>query len=322
MKTAIIGAFLLTAVVCFGQNPRNPVVATDDYSSNKPSNSPTSFGGSDYRIGSDDQLDIDVFEIMELAATPRVSASGTISLKFIGNFTAGGLTPQELERAIEKSLIEMKLINEPHVTVSVREYASQPVSIMGAVRKPDIYQIKGQKTLFTMISQAGGLDLNTAGSMIQVFRGSKGSASQREVITIDIQDFERGNAALDIPIYANDTINVQTAGSVFVLGEVIHPDEFVLRNGINISVLKALTKGGGPSREAKKNASLIIRVHQDGSREEIPVDLDKIAQGKAHDIELMPNDILFVPPNKVKAALNKTLESTIGVVSNRLIYRF
>ena len=310
----IVSMFLLTAAVCVGQNLRTPVLPADDFSSSKPSNSPTSVGGSDYRIGSDDQLDIDVFEIADLAAAPRVSGSGMISLKFIGNFKAGGLTPQELERAIEKALKDRELVNEPRVTVTVREYASQPVSIMGAVRNPNIYQLKGQKTLVMMISQAQGLDLDSVGSTIQVIRG-------QEVIIIDVADLQRGNPALDIPIYANDKINVQTAGSVFVMGEVMQPGEFVLRNGMNITVLKAITRGGGPTKEAKKKESMIIRVHQDGTREEIKVDIDKMAQGKADDIEMMPNDILVVPPNKFRAALNRTIESTVGVVTGRLVYR-
>jgi polysaccharide export outer membrane protein len=320
MKTSLIGLILLTTVVCSGQT-LTPALPAPDFTSNKPSNGPTSSGGADYVIGSDDQLDIDVFEIMELAAQPRVTGSGMISLKMIGNIHAGGLTPQELERSIEQALKEKKLVNEPHVTVTVRDYASQPVSILGAVRKPNVYQIKGQKTLSSMISLAEGLDTSIVGSTIQVSRASKDNPSQREAITIDAADFQRGNPALDIPIYANDTIFVQTAESVFVLGEVAHPDEFVLRNGSNITVLKALAKAGEAAKDAKKKDSRIIRVHRDGHREEIPVDLDKISKGTAADVEMMPNDILFVPASKTKAIFNQTIQNTIGVVSGRLIYR-
>jgi len=320
MKILGIGIVLLTSVICLGQNP-STVDSSADSTSNKPS-APASASGSDYRIGSDDQLDIDVFEVMELTAAPRVTASGMISLKFLGNFQAGGLTPQELERAIEKALKEKELVNEPHVTVRVRDYGSQPVTIMGAVHKADVYQIKGEKTLSAMISQAQGLDANTVGSTIQVIRAPKQPGAEREVINISVVDFLRGDAALDVPIYANDRIMVQAAESVYVMGEVRQPGEFVLKNGLNLTVLQAITKGGGYTKEAKKQDSKIIRIHRDGRREEIKVDVDKMANFKADDIELMPNDILVIPPNKVKAAFNRTVESTIGVVSNRLIYRF
>jgi hypothetical protein len=66
----------------------------------------------------------------------------------------------------------------------------------------------------------------------------------------------------------------------------------------------------------------IIRIHQDGTKEEIPVDARKILEGSANDITLLPNDILFVPANKLKTGLMKTLDSTINVVSGRLIYHF
>jgi len=313
MRIVILCGLLLPTVLCFGQNATTSALPSGDFTSDKPSIGATSLR-SDYHIGSDDQLDIEVFDIMELKESPRVTASGMISLKMIGSVQAGGLTPQELERVIEKALKDKELVNEPHVTVNVREFASQPVSVMGAVRKPGIYQIQGQKSLFGMISKAEGLDNSTVGSTIQVIRA-------REVIAIDISDFQRGNIALDIPIYANDTINVLTAESVFVLGEARNPGEHVLRNGVNISVLKALAKSGDTTKEAKKKAAMIIRVHTDKSREEIPIDLDKIAKGKSPDVEMMPNDILFVPSSKTKTLINSTLQNAISVVSGRLIYR-
>src|SRR5436190_4384268 len=208
MKISTFSVFFLTTVVCFGQNVKPAVLPSSDFTSNNPSNTPTSSHGSDYRIGSDDQLDIDVFEIMELAAQPRVTGSGMISLKMIGSIQAGGLTPQQLERAIEQALKDKKLVNDPHVTVTVRDYASQPVSILGAVREPGVHQLKGEKNLSSVISLAKGLDMNIVGSTIQVNRASKDPAMPRESITIDTADFQRGNPALDIPIYANDTIFV------------------------------------------------------------------------------------------------------------------
>jgi polysaccharide biosynthesis/export protein len=320
MKIFTLSLIVIASLTTLGQIQRTSPVPATDFAANRPSSSPTSSGGQDYRIGSDDQLEINVFEIMELTAQPRVSGSGMISMQMLGSIQAAGLTPQELERTIEKALKDKNLINEPHVMVTVREYASQPVSILGAVRQPGVFQIKGHKTLATMISQAGGLDASIIGSTIQVSRASKDS-SPRESITIDAGDFQRGNPALDIPIYANDTIFVQTAESVFVLGEVAHPDEFPLRNGVNLSVLKALAKGGGFTRDAKKNDAVIIRIRQDRTREEIPVNLDKISQGKNDDIEMMPNDILFVPSSKAKSILNQTLQNSISVVTGRLIYR-
>jgi polysaccharide biosynthesis/export protein len=324
MKPGAIAILFVSSTICFAQDNRRFLPPPQDFTSNRPSDSPTSSG--DYIIGSDDQLDIEVYEIQELASQPRVTSNGKISMKMLGAFQAGGLTPHELERQIEQALKDRQLINDPHVTVFVREYASQPVAILGAVRMPNIYQIKGQKNLYSMISMAQGLDLTTVGSHLQVIRAPKADGQPGEVITISIEDFQRGISELDIPIRANDTINVQVAGSIFVHGEVMKPDEYVLHNGKNLTVLQALTKGGGKTKEAKMTEARIIRYHIGEKGEPIPeeiaVNFDEIGKGKAEDILMMPNDILFVPPNKIKAALNRTLESTIGVVTGRLIYRF
>ena len=117
-------------------------------------------------------------------------------------------------------------------------------------------------------------------------------------------------------------INVLQAGSIFVVGEVIRPGEFVLRQGKEVSVLQAVALGGGITKEAKRQDCVIIRLHQDGSREEIPANLGKIQDGSTNDPHLLPNDILFVPSSKVKAGMKKVLDTTIATLSARLIYRF
>src|SRR5262249_33920639 len=161
-------------------------------------------------------------------------------------------------------------INEPHVTVFVREYASQPVSVIGAVKLPGIYQIKGQKFLLDMLAMAQGLDQN-AGKTIQVIRKQADSTDVSETITVSSEDlFQNGKTELNIAIKAGDVINVLQAGSIFVVGEVMRPGEFVLRQGKDISASQAVALGGGFAKEAKKQECLIVRLHRDGSKEEIP----------------------------------------------------
>src|SRR5262249_31794558 len=155
----------------------------------------------------------------------------------VGRIDAAGRTTQELERVIEDAL-KRNYVNDPHVTVFVREYASQPVSVIGAVKFPGIYQIKGQKSLLDVLAMAQGIDQNV-GNNIQIMRRGSGNepantAAASETITVSVQDlFEKGNTALNVPIFAGDVINVLQAGSVFVVGEVVKPNEFILRNGRN-----------------------------------------------------------------------------------------
>jgi polysaccharide export outer membrane protein len=323
MRAVCIMMLLSFSTLCLAQTSRPilPVpILQDEFSSNRPSSAPTSTG-QEYRIGPDDLMEVSVFEAPELGGISRVTASGTISLPLIGPLEVSGHTPQEVERLIEEAL-KTKYVNDPHVTAAVREYASQPVSVMGAVKFPSIYQIKGQKTLLEMIAMAQGIDAATAGKTIQVLRKKtdpNGTAS--ETILIDTEElFDNGKAELNIPIRAGDVINVTRAGSIFVVGEVFHPNEFVLRNGKNVTVTQAIGLANGPTRDAKRSACVIYRYHRDGTKEEIHVDYSKILSGGANDVAMQPNDILFVPANKVKSGLTRALESTITVAMGRVIY--
>ncbi len=297
------------------------------FSLNGPKAFPTSVG-SEYRVGQDDLLEITVFEIPELGTTGRVTALGYLSLPLIGPVRVSGMTPQELAVQIEGALRE-NFVNDPHVNVFVREYASQPVAILGAVKVPGIYQIKGQKMLLEMLAMAQGLTLNP-GSTIQVIRGMAAPAldgtddvpTNAQTVTIDIEDLmERGHIELNIPIYAGDVINVLQAGSVFVVGEAVAPGEKVLRNGRSVTVTTALALGGGFTPDAKRGDVMIIRLHRDGTREEILVEPDKIMSGDMPDIAMLPNDILWVPSSRTKPALRRMLDATIGVVTGLLVYR-
>jgi polysaccharide export outer membrane protein len=323
MKVVWILLVMIFSIPTWAQSQRPvPSLRQEDFTSNAPSNTPTSAKGKEYRIGADDLIEVSVFEVPELAAASRVTASGTISMPLIGPVSVAGYTPQEVERSVEEAL-KKNYVNDPHVTVFVREYASQPVSVLGAVKLPGIYQIKGQKSLLDMLAMAQGIDATSAGKIIQVIRakGADQAVAASETLTVDIEDLlDNGKTELNIPIFAGDSVNVLRAGSVFVVGEVVRPNEFVLRNGKNVTVMQAVALANGTTREAKKNNCSIIRYHRDGTKEEIRVDLGKVLSGGAVDVTMMPNDILFVPAAKVKSSLSRALDSTISVAVGRMIY--
>jgi polysaccharide export outer membrane protein len=282
--------------------------------------------GEEYRIGKDDLIEVTVFEVADLNASSRVTASGTVSMPLLGPVEVAGRTPQEVERSIEQGL-KAKYINDPHVTVFVREYASQPVSVLGAVKLPSIYQIKGQKFLLDMLAMAQGLSEN-AGNTIQIVRSrgnldvkSDQTTERASAISVNIEDlFENGKTELNVPIYAGDTINVLRAGSVFVVGEVVRPNEFVLRNGKNVTLSQAVALANGFTKDAKRAECTVIRYLRDGTKQEIKADAAKILRGEANDITMLPNDILFVPASKIKPAALRALDSTIAVAMGRIIY--
>jgi protein involved in polysaccharide export with SLBB domain len=110
----------------------------------------------DYKIGPEDLLEITVFEDAQLNKAVRVSSQGNISLPLLGILRVKDLTAYELEKEIRDLLAE-KYLQDPHVNVFIREYRNQQISVMGAVDKPGLYDVKGQKTVLDLLAMAGGL---------------------------------------------------------------------------------------------------------------------------------------------------------------------
>ncbi len=323
LVAAVLLAFAVQGMAQQSTQRRVPATPSvnDGFLNNGPVMSPTSLTGADYRIGRDDLIDVSVFEVPDLGITTRVSATGMISLPLVGPLQASGKTVQELETSIQQ-VLKAQYVNDPHVTVLIREYASQPVSVMGAVKLPGIYQIKGQKYLLDMLAQAQGVDQMSAGKTIQIMRRKKEgeAATTIEIDAVDLLD--KGKTELNIPVEAGDVINVLHAGSVFVIGEVSHGGEFILKQGKDVTAAQAVALAGGTTQHAKKKGCSIIRVHPDGTKEEIPVNIEKILDGSLGDVAMVPNDILFVPSNKVKTGVTRALDTTLAIVSGRLIYGF
>lgn len=109
----------------------------------------------DYKIGLEDLIEVSVFEEEKLNKTVRVSSQGNISLPLLGILRVKGLTANELEREFRELLAE-KYLQDPHVSVFIKEYRSQQISVIGAVEKPGPYDVTGQKTILNLLGMAGG----------------------------------------------------------------------------------------------------------------------------------------------------------------------
>ena len=124
----------------------------------------------DVPVGTGDLLHVEVFDVPELSRDLRVGDAGDISYPLIpGRIQAAGLTVYQLEEKMAQLLIENGLVSHPQVSVFVKEQNSQPVSVIGAVQKPMVYQLVRPTTLLEVISNAGGIS-DDAGSIIIVTR--------------------------------------------------------------------------------------------------------------------------------------------------------
>ncbi len=174
---------------------------------------PTGSGGTvaagyDYKIGSQDVLELAVYQLPELSGQFRVNSQGMISLPLLGPIQAAGKAVPALEAEIGEMLAKDYLQN-PQVSLFVREFTSQTITVEGAVSRPGIYSLKGQTSLLQAIVIAGGLSDSANPKGIIVFRQVGG---ERLAAVFDIRDIRGGNAE-DPQIYGNDLVIVDESGS-------------------------------------------------------------------------------------------------------------
>ena len=248
----------------------------------------------DYRIGPKDLLDISVFGLDELTKTVRVSEDGKISLPLIGEIEVEGITKTELEKKLGQ-LLEEKYLQNPQVTVFIREYQSKRVSVLGAVRNPGPYELLGRRTLLQIISQAGGIT-NESGKEIIVIREVEDGVSTS--LKISIEDlFLKGDARLNIPLQPDDIVNIpiDRIVNIYVFGQVRNPGALGVKRSNIPTLLQAIGQAGGFSERASKGKVLIKRIDDDGKEIKIKVNVKSIIKGKRKDIRLLENDVVIVP---------------------------
>ena len=173
-------------------------------------------GESDYRIGAQDLLQVSVYGIDELSRDVRVNSNGQVSLPLIGSVMAGGKTIPELERAIGEKL-KNGYVQDPQVSVFVKEFTSQQVTLEGALKKPGIYPLTGKTTLLQAIALAQGLDDLADLHGVIVFRTIDG---KRMGAAYDIAQVRAGNAP-DPQIYGDDVVVVEKSGSRSIYREFL-----------------------------------------------------------------------------------------------------
>ena len=251
-------------------------------------------GGSDYRIGRQDLLEMSVFGLDELSQTVRVADDGSITLPLLGRMVVAGLTKGELEALIAR-LLEERFVRDPQVTIFVKEYESKKVAVSGAVKKPGTYEMLGEKTLLEMISLAGGLDVDL-GKQIIIFRKGDQGADTRLAVDLDRLVYE-ADPALNLVVLPGDIVYVPAEEKVriFVSGAVRNPNIYEIPRDEPITVLKAITLAGGTTDRAAEKKVQIIRENGDGARETIAVNLRKVKRGKAEDPAIREDDLILVP---------------------------
>jgi polysaccharide export outer membrane protein len=285
-----------------------------------------------YTLGSGDQLVIRVVDVEELDNKPVfIDTRGNINLPIVGRIHAAGLTPEDLEVELETRL--KKFVNDPDVTVALGELRSQPISVLGSVQTPGVHQLQGQKTLFEVLSLAGGLRAD-AGNTVKITRrlewgriplpgATDDPTEQYSVASVGVKSImSASNPQENITIRPNDVVSVPKGDIVYAIGAVHKSGGFVLGENESLSALQVLSLAEGLERTGAPGDAKIMRsIPGSSDRTEIPVDLKKILAGKSPDVPLRADDILFIPTSATKNVALRSLEAAVQIGTGIAIYR-
>jgi len=302
----LILSFFASPALAQNASAVNPVAATGDLSSGPATHA--------LQIAAGDLLDLNVFDTPELSAKLRVDEHGAVTLPLGGSLPVSGLTAGDAGQAIEERFRQDSILKNPHVSITVLEYSTQGVTVLGEVRNPGVYPLLGTHGLLDFISAAGGVTAN-AGKGVTI--SHRLDSSHPVVVTMDSRPGNIG--ASNVDIRPGDTIIVSHAGIVYVVGDVGKPGGFLIENNDRLSVLQAIALAQGTNKTAGLNQTKLIRKNEDG-RQEIPVPLKKILSNKSTDVLLADGDILFIPVSGTKRAL-AGIESALPQIAGAAIYR-
>jgi polysaccharide biosynthesis/export protein len=163
----------------------------------------------DYRIGPADELEIEIFQVEELSGVEKVNSRGYIKMPLIGSVKVAGLTREEAEDLIAQ-LFSVEYLQDPQVNIDISDYASQQVTLLGAVEDPGVYPLKGHTTLLQALAMAGGVERLADEEEIVVFRTNISG----EVIgyIVNLEEITTGEKR-DPEVVGNDRIVVPESGS-------------------------------------------------------------------------------------------------------------
>jgi polysaccharide export outer membrane protein len=289
----------------------------------------------DYKIGPEDLIEISVFEVEKLNKTVRVSSQGNISLPLLGVLRVKGLTANQVEKELKELLAE-KYLQDPQVSVFIREYRSQRISVMGAVKEPKVFEVTGQKTVLDMLAMAGGvrddaghllflirppaaegeaLEALEKGKAPEALEGEKDSNQGRpQTFVIDLEELLiKGDLTLNVPLMHADVINIPISGKVFVGGEVRRPGGFPIGKK-RMTLSQAIVLAAGLKSQANGSETKIFRYSEKGiGKEVLSFNVYAIQKGENEDPYLNENDIIIVPRHGMKAFLIGIRDTVSGI---------
>ncbi len=275
------------------------------------------------KVGLNDLVSIQVYDSPELTRTVRISEDGTLRLPLLNQpIHAAGLYPPELEQEITTALKDQGILVRPIVSVTISEYRSRPIRVVGAVKKPVTFQDTGNIHLLDAITAAEGIT-DAAGPEILVSTPNPGGGPELVQRFSRRQLVDQADENLNIRLTGGEEVRVPEAGKVWVIGNVKKPGPIAVRDPGDMTVLKVVAQAELMPFSATN--AYISRTSDNPKGSQVQVPLTKILERKAPDMSLLPNDILYVPDSKSKRNISTAIQVAtgfgIGTMSGLLIFR-
>ncbi len=252
-----------------------------------------------YRIGASDVLEISIWQSPDMNRTVTVRFDGRIAFPLAGDVMAAGLTPSELAAELSERLREF--IRSPQVTVSVKEFHSRQVLVLGKIGRPGIYPLRGPMKLLELLT-AAGINLSDVD-----MKGVTVMRSTGDVLKVDLEALlYRADVRQNIDLRAGDNIFVPEKSAataagpqtkeIMVMGEVTKPGAYSFPADRPVTVKELLLSGGGLTTNASLTNAKVVRA----DRMQEPTDLNKLIFGgdMSQDLALYHGDVLYVPKRK------------------------
>ncbi len=265
-------------------------------------------------VGPDDLLALSVYDSPELTRTVRVDADGNIRLPMLKDpVQVRGMVPSQLESAIAKALIKGNVLVDPIVTVTIVEYQSRPVNVVGAVKNPLVFQATRPIPLLDAIARAGGIREDAGSDIVVSKEVMRDGKPTRITQTIPVRKLiDNADPALNVMLHGGEEVLVPEALKIYVVGNVKKPGAYPVRNDEETTILQLLALSEGLSPYSAKVA-YVYRRSPGGSKTEVPVPLAKIMKRQSPDVPLQANDILYIPDNNGKRLTAETLDRIAGL---------
>jgi polysaccharide biosynthesis/export protein len=265
-------------------------------------------------VGPDDLLALSVYDSPELTRTVRVDADGNIRLPMLKDpIQVRGMVPSQLESAIAKSLTKGKVLVDPIVTVTIVEYQSRPVNVVGAVKNPLVFQATRPIPLLDAIARAGGIREDAGSDIVvskEVIRDGKPA---RITQTIPVRKLiDNADPSLNVMLHGGEEVLVPEALKIYVVGNVRKPGAYPVRTDEETTILQLLALSEGLTPYSARVA-YVYRRSPGGARTEVPVPLSRIMKRKSPDVPLQANDILYIPDNKGQRLTAQTIDRLAGL---------